>query len=188
MHRRTLIKGLGTLALGSSGIGTLLGQAQRGERGGARGARGAAAAPADTKTTLILLGTQGGPNVNLTRAQTASVVMAGGQPYLVDCGYGAVRGLVEAGIRIVDVRNVFVSHLHDDHTLDLAALLSLKWTNGNTAPQPVDVYGPYGSKQMVEGANAFMKGNVDIRMVDEGRSVKPETLFTGRDLTAPTVT
>jgi len=172
MQRRTLLKSLGTLALSSGTIGTILGQGRRGT---------------DTKTTLILLGTQGGPNVNLTRAETSSVVMAGGQPYLIDCGYGTVRGLVEAGIRIVDVRNIFVSHLHDDHTVDLAALLSLKWTGGNTTPERTDVYGPYGSKQMVEGAIAFFRGNVDIRMVDEGRTVKPEALFTGHDLVASAV-
>jgi ribonuclease BN (tRNA processing enzyme) len=70
---------------------------------------------ASAKTALILLGTQGGPNVSLTRSQAASVVMAGGQPYLVDCGYGTVRALVEAGIRVNDVRNTFLTHLHNDH-------------------------------------------------------------------------
>jgi len=48
--------------------------------------------------------------------------MAGGQPYLMDCGYGTVRALVEAGIRVNDVRNTFLTHLHNDHTPDLAVL------------------------------------------------------------------
>jgi ribonuclease BN (tRNA processing enzyme) len=61
-------------------------------------------------------------------------VLAGGQPYLVDCGYGALRGLVQAGLRAADVSNVFVSHLHNDHTADLAALLSMKWTGGQNNP------------------------------------------------------
>jgi ribonuclease BN (tRNA processing enzyme) len=144
-------------------------------------------AQSDTKTTLILLGTQGGPNVNLTRAETASIIVTGGEPYLIDCGYGALRGLVQAGIRNADVRNIFLSHLHDDHTADLAALLSHKWTGGNANPPTAAVYGPYGTKQMVEGAIAFFKANVDIRSVDEGRTVKPETIFSGHDLSAPKI-
>jgi ribonuclease BN (tRNA processing enzyme) len=114
--------------------------------------------------------------------------MAGGQPYLVDCGYGTVRGIVQAGLRVADIANVFVSHLHNDHTADLAALLSLKWTGGQTNPQPVAVWGPPGSKAMVEGAVAFFKGDNEIRIIDEGRTVKAETIFKGHDLSAPKVT
>src|SRR6516165_2960685 len=141
-----------------------------------------------TPTTLILLGTQGGPNVSLTRSEAASVVMAGGQPYLVDCGYGTVRALVEAGIRANDVRNIFLTHLHNDHTADLAALLSHKWTGGQTNPPPAAVYGPFGSKAMVDAAIAFFKADTEIRMVDEGRTVRPEALYAGHDLSAPGVT
>src|SRR5437867_3479416 len=67
----------------------------------------AAAAPA-TGTTLILLGTQGGPNINLTRSEAASVVLVDGRPYLVDCGYGTLRALVQAGIAFNNVTNVFI--------------------------------------------------------------------------------
>ncbi len=116
------------------------------------------------------------------------MVVVDGQPYVVDCGYGAVRSLVEAGITLPTVRNIFLTHLHDDHTADLAALLSLKWTGGNTNPQPASVYGPYGTKAMVDGAIAFFKANADIRIVDEGRMVRPEAVFSGKDLSAPAVT
>jgi ribonuclease BN (tRNA processing enzyme) len=125
--------------------------------------------------------------VSLTRSEAASVVMAGGQPYLVDCGYGTVRALVEAGIRVNEVRNIFLTHLHNDHTADLAALLSHKWTGGQTNPPPAAVYGPFGSKAMVDAAIAFFKADTEIRMVDEGRTVRPETLYAGHDLSAPTV-
>lgn len=156
-------------------------------RGGARGARGAAP-PAPKGSTLILLGTQGGPNVNLARGETASAVVVDGQPYLVDCGYGTLRALVEAGIRFNEIGAVFVTHLHDDHTADVAALLSHKWTGGNTNTRPTVVYGPFGSQAMVDGAIAFFKGNTEIRIVDEGRTVRPESLFSGQDLSAPMVT
>jgi len=171
--------GASMLGIGISPLREILAQAP------ARGARGAAPAKG---TRLIMLGTQGGPQVNLARGQTANVVVVDGQPYLVDCGYGAVHSFVEAGMTLPTVRNIFISHLHDDHTADLAALLSLKWTGGNTNPQPTTVYGPYGTKAMVDGAIAFFKGNVDIRSIDEGRTIRPETIFSGKDLSAPTIT
>jgi ribonuclease BN (tRNA processing enzyme) len=168
MHRRTWIKTIAT------GVPLLV----------VRGVQ----QPARSGTTLILLGTQGGPNVTLTRSETAALIVTGGQPYMVDCGYGALRGLVQAGVRNADVRNIFLTHLHDDHTADLAAILSHKWTLGANTPPPADVYGPFGTKQMVDGAMAFFRPNVEIRTVDEGRTVRPETIFSGHDLSAPKVT
>jgi ribonuclease BN (tRNA processing enzyme) len=177
--RRVLLKNLASAgAIAATGLAWPA-FAQRGAAGGAATASG---------TNLVLLGTQGGPNVSLTRSQTALAIIAGGQPYLVDCGYGTVRALVQAGLRLADVGNVFVSHLHNDHTADLAALLSLKWTGGQSNPQPVNVWGPPGSKSMVEGAVAFFRGDNEIRIIDEGRPVRAETIFKGHDLTAPKVT
>jgi len=153
------------------------------------GGRGAAAANALPKeTTLLLLGTQGGPGVGLGRQQTASVVITGGEPYLVDCGYGTVRGLVQAGLRVGQIANVFVSHLHNDHTADLAALLSMKWTGGQANPAATTVWGPPGTRRMVDGAITFFSGDNEIRIVDEGRTVKAETIFRGQDLSAAKVT
>jgi len=178
-----LVSGAGAFRL--FGPGTMSAQDQG--AAGARGGRGAGANAIPEKTTLLLLGTQGGPGVGLMRAQTASVVFAGGQPYLVDCGYGTVRGLVQAGLRLGQISNVFVSHLHNDHTSDLAAMLSLKWTGGQDV-QPTTVWGPPGTQAMVDGAIAFFRGDTEIRTVDEGRTVKAETVFKGRDLSAPKVT
>ncbi len=133
-------------------------------------------------THVILLGTRGGPGVDLTRNETASAVVVDGVPYLVDCGYGTLRSLVACGLGYAQISTIFFTHLHDDHTSDLAALLSHQWTGQRT--KPTDVYGPYGTAAMVEGALAFFKANVEIRTVDEGRTTRPEALFHGHDLAA----
>jgi ribonuclease BN (tRNA processing enzyme) len=140
-----------------------------------------------TGSTLVLLGTQGGPNINLNRSEAASALLVNGRPYLIDCGYGTLRALLQANIRAIDIANVFITHLHDDHTADIAAFLTHRWTNGNTNPAKVTVHGPYGTAAMVEGAIAFFKANTEIRMVDEGRTVRPETIFSGHDASAPKV-
>ncbi|HTT06603.1 MAG TPA: MBL fold metallo-hydrolase [Steroidobacteraceae bacterium] len=140
------------------------------------------AGAADTRTQLVLLGTRGGPGVDPSRAQTASAVLVAGRPYLIDCGYGALRQLVAAHVPYLAIGSCFLTHLHDDHTADLAALLSLQWTNGKSSP--TDVYGPYGTAALVAGALAFFRANTQIRTVDEGRSLDPATLFHGHDVAA----
>jgi len=131
---------------------------------------------------LILLGTQGGPNYTPERAETASAVVVDGIAYLVDCGYGTLGALIEGGLNYLEVPHIFLTHLHDDHTADVAALLSHQWTSGRI--EPTTVHGPYGTKALVDGAVAFSAANVAIRLVDEARSVKPQDLFSGTDVAA----
>jgi ribonuclease BN (tRNA processing enzyme) len=133
-------------------------------------------------STLVLLGTQGGPNVNLGRSQAANAVIVDGRPYLVDCGYGTLRALVQAGLRLVDVGSVCLTHLHNDHTADVAALLSHQWTGSRR--DPTIVHGPPGTQALVRGAIAFFAGDVEIRSVDEGRTARPEAQFRGEDVQA----
>ena len=175
--RRDLLRGLTGLAA------TLAAAPWAGIRLGAQGG-GAAAAPAPPArgTQLVLLGTQGGPNVNVRRSQASNAVIVDGRPYLIDCGYGAVRALVAAGIGYAQLGTAFITHLHDDHMADVAALLSLQWTGSKS--QPTDIYGPFGTAAMVDAAIAFTKANTDIRVTDEGRTIRPEQLFHGHDVSA----
>ena len=177
MNRRTLIKDTialaGAVAATRMFPGSFVALAQ---------GRGAAQPAPQSGSTLVLLGTQGGPSVNLGRSEAANAVIVNGRPYLVDCGYGALRALVQAGIAYNDVADVFLTHLHDDHTSDVPALLSHKWT-GNRA-QATTVRGPHGTAGLVQAALAYLKANADIRTVDEGRTGRPEDLFRGVDVEA----
>jgi ribonuclease BN (tRNA processing enzyme) len=136
--------------------------------------------PAPKGTRLVILGTRGGPGVDLSHSQTASAVIVDGVPYLLDCGYGTLRALTASGLGFVNVDTLFFSHLHNDHTADLAALLSHQWTSNKKTP--TNIYGPYATASMVAGALQFMRADVEIRVVDEGRAVMPEALFFGHDL------
>ena len=178
MNRRDLLIGSGSaIALATvSGITRAFAQ-------GGTGVAGTVAPPDQQKgTRLVLLGTQGGPNVNLRRAQASNAIVVDGRIYLVDCGYGALRSLVAAGLAYGQIGNVFLTHLHNDHTADLPALVTLHWTTATTTA--MDVYGPYGTRAMVDAAIAFAKADADIRVVDEGRAMRPEALFHGHDLAA----
>lgn len=51
------------------------------------------------------------------------LVQIGEQPVLVDLGPGTLARLEAAGISYRDLETIFLTHLHADHTLDLALLL-----------------------------------------------------------------
>lgn len=163
----------------------LAGTASLGALGGAARSLGPAAAlltgravNAQTPgTRLVLLGTQGGPNFNARRAETASALVVDGAIYLVDCGYGTLAALREAGLVYRDIGHVFLTHLHDDHTGDVAALVSHQWSDGRV--EPTRVIGPHGTDAMIEAALAFSEANTTIRLIDEARSVRPADIFEG---------
>lgn len=147
-----------------------------------RSANSGAADRALPGTQVVLLGTRAGPGVDLKRAETATAILVDGTPYLVDCGYGAVRNLVAADISAAKIEKIVLTHLHNDHTTDLPALLSLQWTGGRT--RPIDLYGPYGTADLVRAINDYCKADVGIRSVDEGRTTRPEELYRGHDVAA----
>src|ERR1051326_7577279 len=133
-------------------------------------------------TKLVLLGTQGGPNYTAARGECASAVIVDGQPLLVDCGYGTLAALKKADINHRQIARVFLTHLHDDHTADLAAFLTRQWTDGRI--EPTEVIGPFGTKKMVDAVVAFGEANAAIRLVDEARRVNPADLLRARDIDA----
>jgi len=178
--RRELLKGAAGLA--AFGLALRLAPQALAQSGTPRSPGAADNDPLMTGTRLVLLGTRGGPGVDLNRGEAASAVVVNGTPYVVDCGYGTLRALVASGLGYNRLGTIFFTHLHDDHTSDLAALLSHQWTGSRT--EPTNVYGPHGTAALVEAAIAFFRANVEIRIVDEGRTTLPETLFHGHDLAA----
>jgi ribonuclease BN (tRNA processing enzyme) len=133
-------------------------------------------------TWLVLLGTRAGPGIDITHGQTGSAVVVDGRPYLIDCGYGTLRQLVASNVGYLQVSTVFFTHLHDDHTADVPALLSFQWTNGKTTA--TDAYGPFGTTRLVAASVAVIHSNVEIRTADEGRSVDVDRQFHGHDVDA----
>jgi len=136
----------------------------------------------------LLLGTQGGPNFNLVRGETASMVMLDKRLYMVDCGYGALAALVRANLNYRDVGDIFLTHLHDDHVADVVSLLGHQWTGGRVLP--TTVHGSAGTRRLVSAAIAYNQVNEEIRLVDEARSARVASLFKSREIAAtatPTV-
>ncbi len=119
-------------------------------------------------TRLILLGTKGGPRVTAGRANPANVVRVDGEPIVIDCGYGATRQLIAAGIQPHEVRKILITHHHSDHILELGPLVYNIWVAG--VHEPIDVWGPPPLRRIIDGFLQSMAYDIDIRIADEARA------------------
>ena len=135
----------------------------------------AATSVATAQTRVVLLGT-GNPTANPERSGPAVAVVVNGSAYLVDAGPGVVRR-AEAARRGVaelaqeNLRIVFLTHLHSDHTLGLPDLMFTPWVLGREAP--LEVYGPRGTAAMTRHLTAAYAEDVRRRL--DGRQPQNTT-------------
>ena len=117
---------------------------------------------------FITLGTAGGPEGEANRSQPANALLVGKDLYLVDAGDGAAGQLKKAGFRLPQVRGIFLSHNHFDHTGGMLAILGLRMQLN--AYEPLTVYGPPGTKTFIEGLLTGMEPARDAAYGMPGRS------------------
>lgn len=134
-------------------------------------------------TRVILLGTKGGPRVGEAgRSNPATLVLINDVPYLVDCGYGASKQLITAGVGLDRLRYLFITHHHSDHNLEFGTLIYNAWITG--IPTHIDAYGPPGLTAMASDFFNYLKFDIDTRIVDEGRP-DPRKLVTTHEFSKP---
>ncbi|GLS98904.1 metal-dependent hydrolase [Sphingobium jiangsuense] len=120
----------------------------------------AAAPPPREGAEFITLGTMGGPLPNPTRAQPANLLRTGGHNIVIDIGDGAVGQLARAGVPATGIDAVIISHLHFDHMGGLLALLGLY--QQIAVERELTIYGPPGTRRMVEGLLAAMQPAAEV--------------------------
>jgi ribonuclease Z len=121
------------------------------------------------KTQIVMLGT-GTPRPDPERSGPATAIVANGTPYLVDFGPGVVRrvaaayrnGVTAFGPAATELRTIFLTHLHADHTAGYPDLILTPWILGRT--QPIDVYGPPGLRDMTRHVLDAWKIDIDNRV------------------------
>ena len=62
------------------------------------------------RTRIVLLGTKGGPRVGeIGRSNPSTLLLINDVPYVVDCGYGVSKQLINAGVALNRVRYMFIT-------------------------------------------------------------------------------
>ena len=138
-----------------------------------------------TRTRIILLGTKGGPRVGEAgRSNPSTLILINDVPYLIDCGYGTSKQLLNANVALNRLRYIFITHHHSDHNLELGPLVYNAWITG--IPARIDAYGPPGLAKMSRDFFNYLKFDIDTRIVDEGRP-DPRKLLTVHEFSKPGV-
>jgi ribonuclease Z len=118
-------------------------------------------------TQIVFLGT-GTPNPDPERQGPCVAIIAEEKPYLFDCGTGVVRQAMKAqkrGIEALAIENltqVFITHLHSDHTIGLPDLMLTPAVTGREVG--LDIYGPVGTAAMVKSIQQAWSQDITTRL------------------------
>src|SRR6202162_6306716 len=122
-----------------------------------------AAAP----TRVVVLGT-GNPSADPERWGPAVAVVVNGRAYLIDCGPGVVRRAAAAekngiaSLKAKELKIVFITHLHSDHTLGYPDLIFSPWVLERS--EPLEAYGPRGLKSMTSHIEKARAEDIRLRL------------------------
>ena len=119
-------------------------------------------------TRVVMLGT-GTPRPDPNRSGPATAIVVNDTPYLIDFGPGVIRrataayekGVTALGYGGVNIKTVFLTHMHSDHTVGYPDLIFTPWVMGRH--EPLAVYGPKGIKAMTEHVLKAWQVDIDVR-------------------------
>jgi ribonuclease BN (tRNA processing enzyme) len=121
----------------------------------------------NSDTKLVLLGT-GTPFADPTKSGPSLAIVVNNTSYIVDCGPGVVRRAAEASklgfpsLEASQLKTLFITHLHSDHTIGLADIILTPAVLDRNAP--ISIYGPVGSKKMTDDLMSAYKEDIAIRI------------------------
>ncbi len=119
---------------------------------------------------VTLLGT-GAPPPRLDRFGPSTLVEVGAQKFIFDAGRGAMQRLHQLGVPFSEITGMFLTHHHSDHVVGFPDLWLTGWIGRpwGQRSQPLPVWGPEGTRQMME--HLPLAFHVDIRV--RSRSYPP---------------
>ena len=121
----------------------------------------------DGKLHVFLLGT-GGPMNNDTRVASSIAVIANGEFILVDVGPGSYRNADILRLPVTQLSAIFLTHFHSDHIGDLGEANMMSWANGRE--KAIEIYGPKGVEQVVNGFIMAYKLDSGYRIAHHGKN------------------
>ena len=112
---------------------------------------------------ITFLGTSSGvPTRSRNVSSVALRLPQRAEVWLFDCGEGTQHQLQRSDIKSSQIRRIFVTHMHGDHTFGLMGLIASCGLAGTG--QPIDIYGPEGLKEYLLAAAKYSYMNFGSRL------------------------
>lgn len=111
---------------------------------------------------ITLLGT-GSPMIDPNRAGPSTLVRAGDQTFLVDCGRGVLMRAAAAGVGAANLTALLLTHLHSDHITDLSDVITTRWVT-TFVRTPLPIIGPPGTAAVVAATLAALAPDISYRI------------------------
>ncbi len=135
--------------------------------------------PQDKSSKVLVMGS-GDPTPNPFRYGPALAVIVNDYPYFVDCGEGWWRALAHSALTqdaidlpsifaLPNLKYMFLTHLHEDHTVGLPSFINNPYKFGPGADKKV--FGPEGVDEMIRHINAAW--SIDRHELAQGSLVYP---------------
>lgn len=128
----------------------------------------------------------GAPQPSVERFGAATLVQAGSDYFLFDCGRGVTQRLWQQKIGVGKVNRLFLTHLHSDHIVGIPDfwLLGLMPAAYGNRKEALNVWGPTGTTDMMLGLEKAYRWDIKTRIAeypgaDSGRSVKSHDIGEG---------
>ena len=151
-------------------------------------------APEQTSTFAVMLGS-GKPEPTPFRNGPSGAIVVDQTPFLIDAGEGVWRSIAKAAMshdaRLATalepnrLTRVFLTHLHSDYCIGLPNLMFLPWTCGKE--RPLEVYGPVGTRNLVEGLLQAYEGDVVERVYGPEKKEDQGWRATAHEIESPGV-
>jgi ribonuclease Z len=119
---------------------------------------------------VTLLGT-GVPQPSIERFGPSTLIEAGSQYFLFDCGRGAAQRIWQQKIPLGKVNRLFLTHLHSDHTVGIPDLWLTGWisTAFGQRKTPFQVWGPAGTAEMMQGLKMAYSWDIKVRSEENNK-------------------
>jgi ribonuclease Z len=117
---------------------------------------------------VTLLGT-GSPQPVMNRFGPGTLVQAGDQTLLFDCGRGVTQRLFQLGVKLGAANKLFLTHLHSDHTVGIPDLWLTGWLEPPWGQRKgaFQVFGPLGTRNMMENLGRAYEWDIKTRIADQ---------------------
>lgn len=108
------------------------------------------------------------------RAQACVAIQVDDRLFLVDAGAGSPNVASLGNLPLETLQTIFVTHFHSDHIAAIGDFNLLSWVAGR--PQPLEIVGPEGVVQIVDGFNQVYGLDRGYRVAHHGAELMPPAL------------